>query len=82
MSNAVHLYGFVLFVLNKLQRADVQSFLLLLNVGKREFLGGCLLLTLTFSHSLDMPLAVTQLGLRKAYQYFVEHRQVKIFSNF
>ena len=34
MSNAVHLYGFVLFVLNKLQRADVQSFLLLLNVGK------------------------------------------------
>ena len=38
--------------------------------------------TLTFSHSLDMPLAVTQLGLRKAYQYFVEHRQVKIFSNF
>ena len=37
MSNAVHLYGFVLFVLNKLQRADVQSFLLLLNVGKRNF---------------------------------------------
>ena len=24
-----------------------------------------------------MPLSVTQLGLRKAYQYFVEHRQVK-----
>ena len=49
---------------------------------KKEFLGGCLLLTLTFSHSIDMPLSVTQLGLRKAYQYFVEHRQVKRFSNF
>ena len=24
-----------------------------------------------------MPLAVTQVGLRKAYQYFVEHRQIK-----
>ena len=44
---------------------------------KKEFLGGCLLLTLTFSHSIDMPLSATQLGLRKAYQYFVEHRQVK-----
>lgn len=49
---------------------------------KKEFLGGCLLLTLTFSHSLDMPLAVTQLGLRKAYQYFVEHRQVKNIFEF
>ena len=38
--------------------------------------------TLTFSHSLDMPLAVTQLGLRKAYQYFVEHRQVKNIFEF
>ena len=44
---------------------------------KNEFFGGAILLTLTFSHSIDMPLAVTQLGLRKAYQYFVEHRQVK-----
>ena len=49
---------------------------------KKEFLGGCLLLTLTFSHSIDMPLAVTQLGLRKAYQYFVEHRQVKKIFEF
>ena len=46
---------------------------------KKDFKGGCLLLTLTFSHSIDMPLAVTQVGLRKAYQYFVEHRQVKNF---
>lgn len=44
---------------------------------KKDFKGGCLLLTLTFSHSIDMPLSVTQLGLRKAYQYFVEHRQIK-----
>ena len=29
-----------------------------------------------------MPLAVTQLGLRKAYQYFVEHRQVKNIFEF
>ena len=49
---------------------------------KKEFLGGCLLLTLTFSHSIDMPLSVTQLGLRKAYQYFVEHRQVKNIFEF
>ena len=49
---------------------------------KKEFLGGCLLLTLTFSHSIDMPLSVTQLGLRKAYQYFVEHRQVKKIFEF
>ena len=48
----------------------------------KKILGGCLLLTLTFSHSLDMPLAVTQLGLRKAYQYFVEHRQVKNIFEF
>ena len=26
---------------------------------KKEFLGGCLLLTLTFSHSLDMPLSAS-----------------------
>ena len=34
---------------------------------KKEFLGGCLLLTLTFSHSLDMPLSASLLGLRDAY---------------
>ena len=48
----------------------------------KRILGGCLLLTLAFSHSLDMPLAVTQLGVRKAYQYFVEHRQVKNIFDF
>ena len=44
---------------------------------KKEFLGGCLLLTLTFSHSLDMPLSASLLGLRDAYARFVGHRRVK-----
>lgn len=49
---------------------------------KTNFSGGCLLLTLTFSHSLDMSLGMSLEGLKKAYQYFVEHRQVKkIFSS-
>ena len=44
---------------------------------KKEFLGGCLLLTLTFSHSLNMPLTASLLGLRDAYARFVGHRRVK-----